>query len=101
MVEDELDALLAKLKYSVHNRQITEKEWSTQVYFDITNEFKAAINAYTTNKIIEAKIEETKLWKAGFKAATEKYSDDELVVSVAQKLYETADDRIAELRKTL
>jgi hypothetical protein len=93
MAEDELDVLLAKLEYSVHNRQITEKDWSTQVYFDITNEFKQAINVYTTNKIM-AELEDVL-------TIPSKYIDDGTMVYWADFQADTLEKIIRERIKAL
>lgn len=54
--KNELEKALEKLKFTVLNRKVTEKDWESEIFFEVTSEFKATIEALLSKRELEATI---------------------------------------------
>jgi len=53
--KNELEKALEKLKFTVLNRKVTEKDWESEIFFEVTSEFKATIEALLSKRELEAR----------------------------------------------
>lgn len=51
--KNELEKALEKLKFTVLNRKVTEKDWESEIFFEVTSEFKATIEALLSKRELE------------------------------------------------
>ncbi len=74
--KNELEKALEKLKFTVLNRKVTEKDWESEIFFEVTSEFKATIEALLSKRGLEARIKQVKSMVKYPDVIAEKYKDD-------------------------
>lgn len=57
---DELDKILQSLKYQVVNKQVSEKDWQAEVWFEVTDKARVELVTLITARENAARLDELK-----------------------------------------